>query len=220
MIRNTRALVLWSKRSREADKIVGFFTRDFGRVTARATSAARSTAKFAALTEPFVESEIAYFTGRDQSWGKLVGGRLHRCFPAVRQDLQRSTAAAWMCEIMARLTPPEQPSPEKYDLLSDALAALESAADFDALRLAFAIRFLGHAGFAVDHAPVWQQFQAEAPERARWLREAPLQELDGGAQEVRDHFDALAQLAGRLVTDQLNYPLAVNRFRQLSGVTL
>src|ERR1700742_616317 len=102
MIRNVRALVLWSKRSREADKVVGLFTQEMGRVTVRATSAARSTAKFAGLTEPFVEAEMALYLGPDQPWGKLVGGRLIRSFPGLRTDMARITAGAWMCEIVDR----------------------------------------------------------------------------------------------------------------------
>ena len=74
MIQNVRAVVLWSRRSREADKVVGLFTREMGRVTARAISAARATAKFSALTEPFVESDIALYLVPGRGWGKIVGG--------------------------------------------------------------------------------------------------------------------------------------------------
>src|ERR1700689_1820379 len=125
MIQNIRAVVLWSRRSREADKVVGLFTREMGRVTARAASAARPTAKFAALTEPFVESEIAlYLKKPSQGWGKIVGGRLARSFPGLRTQLDRSTAASWVCEIIHRLTAEEQPNPEEYTLLTETLAAL------------------------------------------------------------------------------------------------
>src|ERR1041384_145915 len=123
MIHNVRAVILWSRRSREADKIVGLFTREMGRVTAKATSAARSTAKFAALTEPFVESEIALYMVPGRGWGKIVGGRIHTSHPTLRMQVDRSTAASWVCEVMHRLTPEEQASPEKFALLRETLAA-------------------------------------------------------------------------------------------------
>src|SRR5258708_40333860 len=124
MIHNIQAIVLWSRRSREADKIVGVFTREMGRVTARAASAARSTAKFGALTEPFVESEIALYLVPGHGWGKIVGGKIRSSYPALRMQVDKCTAASWVCEVIARLTPEEQPSAEKFDLLHETLTAL------------------------------------------------------------------------------------------------
>src|ERR1700674_4757188 len=98
MIQNVRAVVLWSRRSREADKVVGLFTREMGRVTARATSAPRAAAKFSALTEPFVESDIALYLVPGRGWGKIVGGRIISPLPALRTQVDRSTAASWVCE--------------------------------------------------------------------------------------------------------------------------
>src|SRR5262245_52293233 len=145
MIHNVRAVVLWSRRSREADKIVGLFTREMGRLTARAASAARAAAKFSALTEPFVESEIALYLVPGRGWGKIVGGRMISSFPALRTEVARSTAASWVCEVVHRLTAEEQASPEKFALLHETLGALSNATTFGIVRLAFAVRFLSAA---------------------------------------------------------------------------
>ena len=220
VIRNVRALVLWSKRSRDADKIVGLFTREIGRVTVRATSAARSTAKFAGITEPFVEADVAIYTGVDQAWGKLVGGQMIRSFPLLRTDMTRVTAAAWMCEIMNRMTPAEQPAPEKYALLSEALEALETAVSFEMLRLGFAVRFLSHAGFGPDNWEVWQALRRGISRRARKGCRAGRSQALGQLTWDEPAVSALTQLAGRTVTDQLDRPLAVNRFRQMTGIEI
>ena len=151
MIHKLHAVVLWSRRSREADKIVGLFTDTHGRLTARATSAARPSAKFAALTEPFVECEAAIYLQPGRMWGKIVGGQLLRTFPRLRTELVRTTAASWVCEVVHRLTPEEQPSPEKFALLVETLDALENAAYSGLIRLAFSLRFLSLAGFGLDN---------------------------------------------------------------------
>jgi DNA repair protein RecO (recombination protein O) len=212
-------VVLWSRRSREADKVTGLFTRDFGRVTARATSAARSTAKFAALTEPFVEADIALYTSDDQGWGKIVGGHIRRSFPALRLHVGRVTAASWICEVVQRLTPVEQASPEKFDLVIETLAAMETASSFEVLRLGFAVRFLSMAGFGLDHREAWQSFTQEHAPWANDLRTAPLAQL-AECRWSSPAVSLLTQLAGSVVTDQLNRPLAVNRFRQMTGVEI
>lgn len=219
MIHNVHAVTLWSRRSREADKVVGLFTREMGRVTARATSAARSTAKFAALTEPFVESEIALYLVPGRGWGKIVGGRILSTFPALRTQVSRSTAAAWICEVVYRLTPEEQESPEKFDLLRASLMALAASPNHGMIRLAFAVRFLAAAGFGMQNREPWIDLQRNHPEWAAGLIETPLESL--GHQEWQDPtITAVEHLAGSIVTDHLNRPLHVNRFRQLSGIEI
>ena len=219
MIHNVRAVTLWSRRSREADKIVGLFTREMGRVTARAMSAAKSTAKFGGLTEPFVESEIALYLVPGRGWGKIVGGRMIASFPPLRLQVGRSTCASWICEVVQRLTPEEQASPEKFDLLQETLTALSDSAGLGMIRLAFAVRFLAAAGFGLDNRDAWMALVRDQPHWAKGLLETPLVEL--GEQEWRDPaITAVEHLAGSVVTDHLNRPLHVNRFRQMAGVEI
>jgi hypothetical protein len=219
MIHNVRAVTLWSRRSREADKVVGLFTRELGRVTARATSAARATAKFAALTEPFVECEIALYLVPGRGWGKIVGGRILSTFPSLRTEVSRSTAASWICEVVYRLTPEEQESPEKFDLLREALMALAVSPNQGMIRLGFAIRFLAVAGFGVQNREPWGQLVREHPEWAAGLTDTPL-EILGKEQWQDPAITAVEHLAGSIVTDHLNRPLHVNRFRQLAGIEI
>ena len=219
MIHKLRAVVLWSRRSRDADKIIGLYTDTLGRLTARATSAARPSAKFAALTEPFVECEAAIYLRPGQVWGKVVGGQLRRTFPRLRTELVRTTAAAWVCELVHRLTPEEQPSPEKFALLVETLEALEGAAHPGLIRLAFALRFLSLAGFGLDHRDPWLNLKSSHADWADALMQMPLSPL--GEMIWKDPaLTALQHLAGSVVTDHLAYPLHVNRFRQLTGVEI
>jgi recombinational DNA repair protein (RecF pathway) len=219
MIHNVRAVTLWSRKSREADKIVGLFTREMGRVTARATSAARSAAKFAALTEPFVESEIALYLVPGRGWGKIVGGKMIASFPSLRLQVERSTAASWICEVVYRLTPEEQASPEKFALLHETLTALASSPNFGMIRLAFAVRFLAVAGFGLDNRDAWMTLVRDRPQWAQGLLETPLAKL--GEEDWRDPaITAVEHLAGSVVADHLNRPLHVNRFRQMAGIEI
>jgi hypothetical protein len=219
MIQNIRAVVLWSRRSREADKVVGLFTREMGRVTARATSAARAAAKFSALTEPFVESDIALYLVPGRGWGKIVGGLIISSFPDLRTEVVRSTAASWICEVVYRLTPEEQPAPEKFALLHETLTALSGARSLGNIRLAFAVRFLSAAGFGLDNRDAWMELVDRRPEWASALISAPLSEL--GEEPWKDPLlTAVEHLAGSVVTDHLNRPLHVNRFRQMAGIEI
>jgi DNA repair protein RecO len=219
MIHKLHAVVLWSRRSRDADKVIGIYTDTMGRLTVRATSAARSIAKFVALTEPFVEFEMAVYLRPGEAWGKMVGGRLHRSFPQLRTDITRTTAAAWICEVVHRLTPEELPGPDKFRLLTESLEALEGAVHTNLIRLAFALRFLSLAGFGLDLRDPWMAFQASSPERAAALVQAPMAEL-GAASWDEPLLAELQNLAGGVVNDHLSHPLHVNRFRQMTGIEI
>jgi len=219
MIHNVHAVTLWSRRSREADKVVGLFTREMGRVTARATSAAKSTAKFAALTEPFVESEVALYLIPGRGWGKIVGGKITSSYPALRTQVDRCTAASWVCEVVFRLTPEEQESPEKFDLLHETLTAMSGARNLAVVRLAFAVRFLAVAGFGLENREQWVALARERPDWARALVETPLADM-GDEQWSDPLITAVQHLAGSVVTDHLNRPLHVNRFRSMVGIEI
>jgi recombinational DNA repair protein (RecF pathway) len=219
MIHNLRAIVLWSRRSRDADKIVGMYTDQMGRLTARATSAARSSAKFGALTEPFVESDLAVYLVPGHGWGKIVGGQLRQSFPELRTSLERITAASWVCECVYRLTPEEQPSPEKFELLHETLEAIASAPEFNLIRLGFVCRFLNFAGFGLDNRDAWMALQKDHPQWADSLMQMPLRSLSA-ERWVDPQLKALEQLAGSVVNDHLAIPLNVNRFRQMTGIEI
>jgi hypothetical protein len=219
VIHNVQAIILWSRRSRDADKVVGLFTREMGRVTARAASAAKSTAKFAALTEPFVSSEVALYLIPGQGWGKIVGGRIKESFPSLRTQVDVSTAAAWMCEVMHRLTAEEQESPEKFDLLQESLSTLAATKTMGMVRLAFAVRFLSAAGFGLDNRQAWMELVQDYPDWAEGLLKRPLAEL--AAEEWKHaRITAVEHLAGSVVADHLNRPLQVNRFRQMAQIEI
>jgi hypothetical protein len=76
MIHNVRAVTLWYRRSGEADKVVGLFCAGNGTRYRSRGEPAKSTAKFGALTEPFVESEIALYLVPGRRVSKVVGGKM------------------------------------------------------------------------------------------------------------------------------------------------
>ena len=74
-------------------------------------------------------------------------------------------------------------------------------------------------GFGPDNWDIWQAFSAEYPTRAADLQSGPLLAL-GQVTWDEPAVSALMQLAGRTVVDQLDRPLAVNRFRQKTGIEI
>jgi recombinational DNA repair protein (RecF pathway) len=93
-----------------------------------------------------VESRFRLWRTEDAVGARVTGGGVEKAFPRLRSDWRRMAAAQSLCEWTERLTPLLQPAPEKYDLLLDALAALETS-DPPTVRAEFMVQFLVLAGY-------------------------------------------------------------------------
>jgi DNA repair protein RecO len=146
---NVSGIVISSRRDREADKVIGLFSREWGRIQVRASSAAKPSGRLSALTELFVEGTFQVWVRSSDTgygFGRLGSGKIHRSFSMLRQDVERFILASEVCRVVRLLTPLAQPSPEKHALLSEALETLCDV-PHAAVPLAFAARFLTLAGF-------------------------------------------------------------------------
>lgn len=143
---NVEAVVLAAEALSEKDKRLTLFTRERGRLFARATGALRPGAKLAASTEPGVWARFRLWLPDGAAGGRLTGGAVVDGHPAFRGSWPRLTSALFFCEWMDRLTPLLHPMPEKFDLLVRALSALEQH-DVAVVRGAFLTQFARLAGY-------------------------------------------------------------------------
>ncbi len=143
---NVESIVLAAEPLSETDKRLSLFTRERGRLFARASGARRPGARLAAATEPAVHARFRLWLPAGGVSARLTGGGLVAGFPGLRSSWTRLTSALFLCEWTDRLTPLAQAHPEKFDLLVGALAALERE-DSAKVRLAFLIQFVRLAGY-------------------------------------------------------------------------
>jgi len=185
MIVVTDGITLSRRKFREYDRLAMVFTRDFGRLRVRYIGVDRPKAKLRAFTEPFVRAIFRLYLRAGAEVATGVGGAIECVYPAVRADLHSTHEAFYCCELVLRLTPEQQPSPEKFDLLAGALGALEDA-EHRWVTLAFGLRLLEDAGFGLrDACP------AEVPQ-ALWT---DLHEAEWSSLRLLP-FDAARQRAG------------------------
>ncbi len=121
MTYNTIAIILSRRPVREADLLVNFFSRDFGRQTGLAVGARKIQGKLASLLEPFREVKLMLAQGREiNKIGQVVS--LNNFFvqaPAEPLVLEQAQQAAALVE---RLLPPGQKEPAVYELLKQFLS--------------------------------------------------------------------------------------------------
>lgn len=202
MIFTDTAIVLFRQDFREMDRIVSLYTLQNGRVNVRVPGVKRSKSKLKAFTEPFTCAEYRIYQRGGNTIGTVTGGKLNHIFPAIRADLKRQTVALHCCELMMRLTPLHQASPEKYQLLWQALTELDMAAPSAAFAAAFTLRLMAAAGFGLDH-PVLQI----SPQFWTRMHEDSFVNLQFTEPEDLLSLSKCNEVCRRFLNQYLNYPL-------------
>jgi DNA repair protein RecO (recombination protein O) len=122
----SRAVVIGSLPLGESDRIVSFFSRDFGKVRGVARAARRMRSKFGGALELLTLGELVFFDSGRSELVQVDHFDIVHPFEGVRGDLERLGQAAWMVECVARLTAERDPSATLFDLLVRALRSVET----------------------------------------------------------------------------------------------
>jgi DNA repair protein RecO (recombination protein O) len=147
-LHRTDGIVMRRRNLGESDRIVEFYTHDYGKVRGVARAARRPRSRFGSALETFTLGRLLFFdTGRSELVRVDHFDILHP-FVAVREHLDRLGRGAWVLECVDRLSGERDPHPALYGLLVRALRAFEGgAADPERVAACFALRavdLLGH----------------------------------------------------------------------------
>lgn len=118
------ALVLGSINLGESDRLMHLLTRERGRVAVRARGARRSRKRYGGRLERYALIRARVKTHRGRS--ALGDVDLLRPFLGVRDDLLRTAMADHLLELVRTVTRDDEPVPEMFGLLLQALAALDT----------------------------------------------------------------------------------------------
>lgn len=146
-LHKTRAVVIGRRAFGESDRLVDFYTRDYGKVRGIARAARRARSRFGSALELFTLGEMVFFdTGRSELV-QVDHFDIVRPFVRVREHLERLGQGAWAVEVVARLSADRDPHPALFALLVRALTALETARQPARVAVCFGLRavdLLGH----------------------------------------------------------------------------
>lgn len=109
------ALVLKTYDTGEADRFCVLFTRERGRIAAKAAGARRPKSKLGGLLLPFRHLELRAEESRS---GWVVTGAVLRRDPSSLTDLRRFSALQEIAELLLRLVPHEGALPDVFDAVA------------------------------------------------------------------------------------------------------
>jgi DNA repair protein RecO (recombination protein O) len=141
----TPAIVLKRMDLGEADRIVTFYSRDIGKLRAVARGVRRSTSRSAGHLEPFTVSDVLFAAGRELDVVSQVDTLV--AFRPLREDLNLTTHAYYLAELVDLLTVDREENRVVYAMLIEAFRQLTQQPDARFVLITFLLRLLDELGY-------------------------------------------------------------------------
>jgi DNA repair protein RecO (recombination protein O) len=171
----TEAIVLRRIDFGEADRLLTLYSRDYGKIRALAKGARKPNSRKTGHVELFMRTQFMIATGREI--GIVTQAELVEPYSAVREDLIRTTYAAYAVELLDKFTADDDKNPALYDLLRDALGWFNTEKNILLAARYYELRLLSLVGYqpqlfycAFSNEPIEQEEQFFSAELGGLLR--------------------------------------------------
>lgn len=145
---SSQAFVIHSIPFKEADRIYTLFSREFGRISARARGVRKTTSKLGPHLLPLLPCTIEVVAGKE--WYTITGAKAHENklpeYSEVFFDFYQ-----YCVPLFLKALPNEQENAELFDSLSVFLTHMsQKKCDIILLKSLFLMRFLEHTGHTIE----------------------------------------------------------------------
>ncbi|AQQ52971.1 DNA repair protein RecO [Planococcus lenghuensis] len=144
MLSQLEGIVIRTRPYGETNKIVTLFTREAGKITCMARGAKKPASRLASVTQPFTHGTYSVYKGKGM--GTLQNGDRLESFRHMREDILATAYVSYITELIDRLTEQDEPQPIIYEILYQALRAIEEEYDPEAIALFVEWKMLPVAG--------------------------------------------------------------------------
>jgi len=125
-LRKAEGIVLRNRQLGEADKIITLFTREYGKTNMVAKGVRKAKSKLVGGTPIFTYGQYMYHQSRENKLGVLCQYALKEPFRALREDLKKLAAAAYVVELADEMLPEAEVNERAFILLLTTLHLLQS----------------------------------------------------------------------------------------------
>ena len=141
------AVVIGSFDLGESDRVITFYSREYGKVRGVAKASRRMRSRFGGALELFTLGQLVFFDTGRSDLVRVDHFDIVHPFVRVREHLERLGQGAWVVECLTRLTADRDPQPALFGLALRSLRALDAGARPQRVATCFALRavdLLGH----------------------------------------------------------------------------
>ncbi|QCR32920.1 DNA repair protein RecO [Lysinibacillus sp. SGAir0095] len=143
MLNKWEGIVLKSRAYGESNKIVTLMTREAGKITVMARGAKKPTSRLAGVTQTFMHG--MYMVQRTSGMGTMQQGEHLASMRHIQTDINATAYASYIVELVDRLVD-EGPEPFAFEVLLQALNAIEEEHDPEAISLFVDWKLLPYTG--------------------------------------------------------------------------
>lgn len=151
-IHRTHGIVLRTRKLRESSKIIVFFTRDYGKISAVAKGSRKPKSKFGSSLEIFTRSAIIFYKKENRDLHTLSHSEILSPYKGLKQDVVKVAYASVAGEMVERLVPGEEANKHLYMLLSTALKQIDLAerAQLEVILASYELKMLHAVGYGPE----------------------------------------------------------------------
>ncbi len=146
-LKSSEAVVIGGHNLGEADRIVVFYTRSYGKIRTVAAGARRIRSRFGGSLELFTHGRLVYFERPTSDLHRLSEFALREPFHALRTSLELLTAASEVAELAGIGGVEGEGSEELFALIVGTLGRLNAGMEVSVVLRAFEIRLLKTLGY-------------------------------------------------------------------------
>ena len=139
--------VLNKRDLRETSIIVDFYTKEFGKISTILKGIRTEPEKFASNLELFSLNEIIFYRKTHSSLHLVSQADKLNNFTSIRQNIERTTTAGFMMELVSSIMQPEDKNEEIFNLVLATLKELETNYAPEKIATIFKIKILSLSGF-------------------------------------------------------------------------
>lgn len=149
-LKQTEALVIKSYGLSEADRIVVFFTREFGSVRGVAKGAKRLQSRFGSSLEPFSTVNLSYFQKEERELVSIQTVEIVQSRFGIASDPAFLETFAHLGDLLIEFAPPHDADDRLYRMITACMASVENPEGLPVIKLYFELWLLRLSGYLPD----------------------------------------------------------------------
>ncbi|MFH1623997.1 MAG: DNA repair protein RecO [Pseudomonadota bacterium] len=146
-LHRTEAVVIRSMDFSESDKIVTFFTRDFGKLRGIAKGAKRSKKRFGNTLDLFSRISLLFFEKENLELARVNNCNIIETYMEIYKDIEKIAYGSYFIELVYELVGEKEKNNGIFDLLVDSLSLINCHDLGEEIARIFEIRLLSLLGY-------------------------------------------------------------------------
>lgn len=147
-LHKTYAVVIGLYPLGEADKIVVFYTKDYGKIRVVAKGVRKLKSKLIGKLELLSYGMLVYYERVNKDLHILNSFDTIDTFQPIRDDLLKIAYCSYMAELIQHVKPEDEIDPDTFDMMIDILSMMKTSNDPELITRVFELRLLKKLGFS------------------------------------------------------------------------